>query len=96
VRTDVKLNRKTTLARLYIYEDVHTYIEYPETSADHPIGHLFQCNPDNWQDAVHNFAYSLGLPSGCTRKGDEITFSLLQEMDNGNLVPCIKRHWTCM
>jgi hypothetical protein len=37
MRTDVKLNRKTMLAWLYIYEDVHTYLDYPETGADHPI-----------------------------------------------------------
>ena len=97
VQTLVKLSRKTTLSQLYRYEDVHTFIEYPNTSVDQPTGHLFRRDPENWQDPACNFAYSLGLPSGWTRKGAEVTCPLLYETgDAMKLVPCTESHFTCM
>jgi hypothetical protein len=97
VQTNIKLNRKTTLSHLYTYEDVHAYVEYPETSVDDPVGHLFRQDPDKWQDPARNFAYALGFPSGRTLKGAEVTCGLLHEMGNKEkLVLCTESHFTCV
>ena len=97
VKIDIKLNRKTTLSKLYCYEDIRAYVEYPETHPADPVGYLFRRDPDNWLDPAHNFAYSLGSPSGRTKKGDEVTCHLLHKVgDMTELVPCVERHYTCM
>jgi hypothetical protein len=97
VMTDVKLNHVTTLSHLYIYEDIHACIEYPKMSEGASIGHLFLQDPENWQDPSHNFAYSLGLPSGHTKGGEEVTCLVLHEKGNDSkLVPCVQHHFTCM
>ena len=95
--TDVKLNHVTTLSNLYIYEDIHACIEYPKTSEGASIGHLFLQDPENWQDFLHNFAYSLGLLSGHTKAREEVTCLVLHERGNDSkLVPCVQCHFTCM
>jgi hypothetical protein len=91
---NVSLNRKTTLKTLYRYPP-QSVVEYPETSSEGPIGHLFDLSPDNWSNPRLDFVYSQGEPSGRTRAG----FSLLCELlvdSNGNKVPCREVHYTCM
>jgi hypothetical protein len=94
IQHNVKLNRQTTLTTLYIYEDVNAYVEYPETSATQPVGYLFRQDPHNWENPTHCFAYSLGKPSGQTRRGDEVG-CLLLTTENGTKVPCVESHSTC-
>jgi hypothetical protein len=94
IRKNVYLNRKTTLSVLYTFEDVNAWVEYPETDPDRPVGYLFRRDPDNWYNPVHNFAYSLGEPSGQTRRGHEVENPLLID-HNGINVPCVVAHWTC-
>ena len=97
VQTDIKLNRKTTLSTLYRYEDIQAYVEYPETHPDDPVGYLFRHDPNNWLDPARDFAYSLGSPSGRTKRGDEVTCHLLHNVgDITDLVPCVGSHYTCM
>jgi hypothetical protein len=97
IEKDVVLNRQTTLSTLYTYDDVCALVEYPQTSAGatSPIGHLFRRDPLDWQNPTHNFAHSLGSPSGQTRKGKHVYCKLLVG-HNGNLVPCIESHCACM
>jgi len=94
IQHNVKLNRQTTLATLYIYEDVNAYLEYPETSATRPVGYLFRRDPRNWENPTRCFAYSLGKPSGQTRRGEEVVCLLLTTED-GTKVPCVESHSTC-
>lgn len=94
VQHNVKLNRQTTLATLYIYDDINAYLEYPETSATQPVGYLFRRDPRNWENPTRCFAYSLGKPSGQTRKGEEVVCALLT-VEDGSKVPCIESHYTC-
>jgi hypothetical protein len=97
IENDVVLNRQTMLSTLYTYDDVCALVEYPQTSAEatSPIGHLFRRDPLDWQNPTHSFAYSLGSPSGQTRKGRHVYCKLLLG-HNGNLVPCIESHYTSM
>jgi hypothetical protein len=85
---------RTTLSILYKYEDVNAWVEYPETSPDQPVGYLFRRDPRNWENPVHNFVYSLGKPSGQTKRGQERENHLLVDQ-HGNKVPCIVSHLTC-
>jgi hypothetical protein len=94
VQYNVKLNRKTTLTKLYHY-DLGSYVEYPESSTQGPIGHLFHVNPMNWENPALNFAYSRGKPSGRTKEG-EVVYCVLLTDGNGVEVPCQERHTTCM
>jgi hypothetical protein len=94
VQHNVKLNRQMTLATLYIYDDINAYVEYPETSATQPVGYLFRCDPCNWENPTRCFAYSLGKPSGQTRKGQEVVCDLLT-VEDGSKVSCIESHYTC-
>lgn len=97
IKHNVYLNHKTTISTLYTYKDVNTYLEYPESSDDKkPVGHLFRLDPHEWQNPAHNFAYSLGYPSGRTKSGEDITCALLFEGNSSSqLVPCIRKHFTC-
>lgn len=95
VRRHVYINHKTTLSVLYTYEDVNAWVEYPETNADRPVGYLFRGDPSSWENPVRNFAYSLGGPSGRSRKGEEVQHPLLVDKD-GNMVSCVVAHLTCM
>jgi len=95
LRRDVRINRQMTLSTLYTFENIDAYVEYPETNADRPVGYLFRCDPNNWNNPAHNFAYSLGKPSSQTKKGAEVECSLLVGQ-GGEAVPCIRSHYTCM
>lgn len=94
IHHNVMLNRQTTLAKLYIYEDIDTYLEYPESGATQPVGHLFRRDPRNWENPARCFAYSLGRPSGRTIRGKEVGCLLLTAED-GTKVPCVENHSTC-
>ena len=95
VQHNIKLNRKTTLSTLYTYEDSNAYIEYPDTNTDYPIGYLFRYDPCDWRNPTHNFAYSLGKPAGQSKAGQEVFLDLLVGKD-GNCVPCVESHFTCI
>lgn len=92
---NIKLNRKTTLSTLYTYEDSNVYVEYPDTNPNHPVGYLFRCDPCDWQNPIRNFAYSLGKPAGQSKIGEEVFSDLLVDKD-GNRVPCVESHFTCI
>ena len=91
---NIKLNRKTTLSTMYVYEDSKVYVEYPDTHPNHPVGYLFRCDPRDWQNPIHNFAYSLGKLAGQSKVGEEV-FSDLLVGRNRNRVPCVESHFTC-
>ncbi|KAF8076821.1 hypothetical protein FPV67DRAFT_1715254 [Lyophyllum atratum] len=93
IQRNYKLNRKTTLSTLYTYNDAHAYVEYPETGSE-PVGFLLQRDPAAWRNPAHDFAYSLGTPSGRTKAGDEVECVLLVDKD-GKSVPCVESHFTC-
>ena len=94
IQHNVKLNRQTTLATLYIYEDIDTYLEYPETGTTRPVGYLFRRDPRNWENPTQCFAYSLGKPSGQSMRREEVVCPLLMAED-GTKVPCVESHSTC-
>ena len=94
VKHEVHLNQKTVLQTLYHYPP-GTMVEYPETSAEGCIGHLFEVAPDNWYNPRLNFAYSQGAPTGRTKVGEHVSCALLVDED-GNEVPCREVHSTCM
>jgi hypothetical protein len=50
-------------------KDYETYIEYPESSKDGWIGHLFSLDPDMWYDPSTNFVHPMGEPKGKSKKG---------------------------
>jgi hypothetical protein len=96
IRQNVYTSSKTTLSILYTYEDVNAWVEYPETSptSDRPIGYLFRRDPCDWENPVRNFAYSLGKPSGQTKRGLEREHLLLVDQ-HGRKVPRVVSHLTC-
>ncbi|KAK0472568.1 hypothetical protein EDD18DRAFT_1093925 [Armillaria luteobubalina] len=100
-RENIYLNRKTMLARLHIYDTVGAYVEYPESicSDGSAIGYLFRLDPNDWCNPMLNFAYSLGEPSGRTKKGNEtlVDLHLLRfgETSGNGSIPCVKVHKTC-
>ena len=94
IRRNVYSSSRTTLSVLYTYEDVNAWVEYPETSPDQPVGYLFRRDPRNWENPVQNFAYSLGKPSGQTKRGEECQNPLLVDQQ-GRKVPCVVSHLTC-
>lgn len=94
IRRNVYSSSRTTLSVLYTYEDVNAWVEYPETSPDQPVGYLFRRDPHNWENPVQNFAYSLGKPSGQTKRGQEREHLLLVDQQ-GSKVPCVVSHLTC-
>jgi hypothetical protein len=94
VEYNVSLNRKTTLHALYHYP-LGAVVEYPETSSEGCIGHLFDVSPDDWLNPRSNFVYAQGEPSGRTKGGHYIWCNLLVD-SNGEKVPCREIHSTCM
>jgi hypothetical protein len=88
------LNRKTTLKTLYRYP-LGAVVEYPETSVEGSVGHLFEVSLDDWSNPRMNFVYSQGEPSGRTKRGSTIWCELLVDSD-GTKVPCQEVHSTCM
>lgn len=93
-RQNVQLNRQTTLETVYYYP-VNTLVEYPETSVNGRIGHIFSLDPLNWINPVLNFAYSLGGSHGMSQRDRSVTTALLVD-DLGDPVPCRESHTTCM
>ncbi|KAF7975392.1 hypothetical protein HWV62_9607 [Athelia sp. TMB] len=96
VQDNVSLNRQTTLARLYTHAR-NSSIEYPETDAHRPIGHLFEIDPSNWFNPRLGFAYSQGEPchgNQTIRYGKEILCKLLVDKE-GRMVPCKLSQYTC-
>ncbi|KAJ7576578.1 hypothetical protein C8J56DRAFT_1061858 [Mycena floridula] len=67
VKHNVKLNRDTTPAKLWIYPP-RFLLEYPHTSSslEQAISHLFTMQESSWSCLCHDFAYSLGDPRGGT------------------------------
>jgi hypothetical protein len=94
VQYNVKLNCKMTLMKLYHY-DLSSYVEYPKSSMQGPIGHLFHVNPMNWENPALNFAYSCRKPSGHTKE-EEVVYCILLTDGNGEEVPCQECHTICM
>ncbi|KAJ7259441.1 hypothetical protein C8J57DRAFT_951375, partial [Mycena rebaudengoi] len=90
---NVKLNHITTLEILYKYPP-GAVLEYPETSSTGCIGHLFQLDPDDWQNPAQNFVYSQGKPNGQTLDGKYVHVSVLVD-SLGKKVPCVESHSTC-
>lgn len=97
IQHNVVMNKKTVITTLFTYEDVHAYVEYPESGPERlrPVGYLFRRDPENWQSPLHNFAYSLGGPSGGTKKGLDVRCKLLVD-SMSHEVPCIEKHYNCM
>jgi len=94
IEHNVCLNQKTTLRFLFRYP-LGTTIEYPETSAEGSVGHLFEVSPDKWSNPRLSFAYSQGAPTGRMKSGHH-TFCPLLVDDIGQEVPCREVHSTCM
>ncbi|KAJ7596417.1 hypothetical protein C8J56DRAFT_1040671 [Mycena floridula] len=98
IHYDVKINRTTTLARMYVFNTPGAYIEYPETLSDRPIGYLLRCDPERWKIPSGNFAYSLGSPGGHRAKGtdgNDLQVNVLKHMVTDLKVPCTETHYTC-
>jgi hypothetical protein len=94
IQYNIQLNRKTTLDTLYHYPP-GAIVEYPETSSEGCVGHLFEMPPDDWSNPRLNFVYAQGEPSGRTKVGHHILCNLLVNSD-GEKVPCREVHSTCM
>ncbi|KAJ7830070.1 hypothetical protein B0H14DRAFT_3715963 [Mycena olivaceomarginata] len=92
---NVRLTKKTTLSKLYRHP-LGTVLEYPETShtESHPVGHLFEMDPQDWKVPDLNIAYSRGSPRGRTLMGREVFFKVMVDRE-GNEVPCTESHSTC-
>lgn len=93
VQYNVEINRQTTLERV-IFHPADSLVEYPETSTNSKIGHLFTLDLLQWVNPVHNFAYSLGGSHGMSPKDKPVKVSLLVD-DSGEMVPCRVSHSTC-
>jgi hypothetical protein len=92
-RHNIQLNRQTTLETVYYYP-LNTLVEYPETSINGRIGHVFSLDPLNWISPVLNFAYSLGGSHGMSQRDRTVKTTLLVD-DLGEPVPCRELHTTC-
>ncbi|KAJ7506100.1 hypothetical protein B0H11DRAFT_1707331 [Mycena galericulata] len=90
---NVRINAKTSLSILYRYPP-NTVLEYPETDAAKPVGHLFKLDPEDWQMPDLNIVYSRGAPNGQSRVGHHVFLPLMVDGE-GNQVPCIESHSTC-
>lgn len=89
--SNVKINRLTTLERLYLYRISNTIVEYPATSATGSVGHKFAMDPQNW--VLPGFAYSRGKPSTNPSVKHQKVDVLCD--GNGSQVPCYVGHKTC-
>ncbi|KAF8513687.1 hypothetical protein JB92DRAFT_3096430 [Gautieria morchelliformis] len=85
VQSNVPVTQQTRVQTLYTYP-VNMHVEYPSTSADGSIGHLFKMDPDHWLNP-------------CPPRGRSVlnkpAFTKLLKDESGNLVPCIRAHNTC-
>ncbi|KAF8497998.1 hypothetical protein JB92DRAFT_2817464 [Gautieria morchelliformis] len=93
VQSNVPVTQQTRVQTLYTYP-VNTHVEYPSTSADGSIGHLFKMDPDHWLNPCEMFCYSQGPPRGRSVLNKPAFTKLLKD-ESGNLVPCIRAHNTC-
>lgn len=94
VRHNVRVNRRTTLSTLYIYQP-GTSIEYPVTSSKEYVGHLFSVpKTSQWYNPIQDVLYSRGPPSGSSHAGNDVYCEILVTAD-GEKVPCRVSHWTC-
>ncbi|KAF9061364.1 hypothetical protein BDP27DRAFT_1235430 [Rhodocollybia butyracea] len=91
IETNVTVTQKCTVVRLYTYK-AGTTIEYPETTEQGSVGHLFELDPEDWVNPSQAFAYSQGEPKGFSRN----RFCRILLDDQGESVPCYVRHSTCM
>jgi hypothetical protein len=91
---NVRISQRINLDILHVYSP-GTYIEYPESSKDGHIGHLFTLDPEEWYDLSTSFAYSTGEPKGRSKRGKEVFCEVLVD-ENGDKVPCRVTHSTCM
>jgi len=89
---NIQINRQTTLETVYYYP-LNTLVEYPETSVDGSVGHVFTLDPQEWINPMANFAYSLGGSHGMSQKAKTIKVSLLVDA-SGKRVPCRETHTT--
>lgn len=90
---NIQINRQTTLETVYHYT-LNTLLEYPETSTDGSVGHVFTLDPQEWINPVLNFAYSLGGSHGMSQKSKTIKVAALVDA-SGDQVPCREMHTTC-
>ncbi|KAJ7222651.1 hypothetical protein C8J57DRAFT_1094515 [Mycena rebaudengoi] len=88
-----RVSRQTILSTLFHYP-VNSIVEYPATSAQGSVGHLFEMDPENWMCPSLNITYSLGSPRGQTLAGSSVKCQLLVD-SKGVAVPCIEKHSTC-
>ncbi|KAF9029442.1 hypothetical protein BDZ89DRAFT_1249203 [Hymenopellis radicata] len=96
VYLDVEATSRTTLSRLYVYDDLDAYVDLPETGFPQPIGYLFHMDPKNWYNPMLDFAYSRGPPSGRTLAGQvDESCTLYIDAQTRLDVPCQERHYTC-
>ena len=93
IHHNIQINRQTTLETVYYYT-LNTLLEYPETSADGSVGHVFTLDPQEWINPVLNFAYSLGGSHGMSQKYKTIKVGALVDA-SGDQVPCREMHTTC-
>ncbi|KAJ7931892.1 hypothetical protein B0H13DRAFT_1857544 [Mycena leptocephala] len=93
IETLVSLNTRTTLSVLYRHP-INAVVEYPETGAQKPVGHLFQLDPEDWQPPELNIAYSRGAPHGQSLPSRPVYLPLMVDR-SGEEVPCIESHSTC-
>ncbi|KAJ7863214.1 hypothetical protein B0H13DRAFT_1899728 [Mycena leptocephala] len=89
----VHVSPRSHLSVLYRYQP-GVDLEYPESGANAPVGHLIPMDPAAKQLPWVDFAYSRGTPDGGCAK-DDFFFSDLLVDANGKPVPCKKRHTTC-
>lgn len=93
IEYNIQINRQTTLSTVYHYP-ANALVEYPETSQDGRIGHIFTLDPNAWISPYLNFAYSLGGSHGSSKRGTSVTVSALVNL-SGEKVPCREMHTTC-
>ena len=92
---NVRINRKTTLSKLYDVYNVSDAPEYPETSAS-GVGYIHHQDLTAWSAPLSDTAYSWGNPMGTRRTTatKTVTHPLLVDA-RGQLVPCHEVHGTC-
>ena len=95
VQHNVKITRQQTAQKLYTY-DVNTHLEYPETSAEGHIGHLFKMDAADWKDNKprQTVCYSQGAPMVQNKKGKHAYCKVLVD-SKGKMVPCVRLYSTC-
>ncbi|KAF8504011.1 hypothetical protein JB92DRAFT_2738854 [Gautieria morchelliformis] len=93
VESDVQITRNTSVLKLITYS-IDAHVEYPETSAEGWIGHLFKLDPEAWVNPRENICYSQGGPMGQTLARTPVFCKVLAD-NAGRLVPCVRSHSTC-